>query len=280
MNYTLTHKDSADEIFTHKEMCFEVIDRVFGVKSVSHYRKKTIESGLVTEVEVYPTWNTNANSRRLKKFRVTRASQERLNKRNSVKNLIRLINTNFTDDDIWGTNTYEESKLPKTVENAQKDMKNYFRRLKHHAKKHGYPPLKYVYVTEFEEGKIRLNHHYVTNFPDRDLAEKLWKGGSRTQTRRLQADDSGYEGLVRYITKDPKGAKRYVTSQNLVKPIVTINDTKITKKQVNQIIMNELSIASLMQKIYRDHEYIDGEVRYSEIVDGTYIYAKLKRRKE
>ena len=113
---------------------------------------------------------------------------------------------NFTDNDIWGTVTYSPEKLPPSVESAQKEMAKYFRRLKYYAERHNFPPLKYVYVTEFdddeEKGKKRVHHHFVTNFPDRDVAERLWRNGARTQTRRLQADENGYEGMARYISKD------------------------------------------------------------------------------
>jgi hypothetical protein len=162
-------------------------------------------------------------------------------------------------------------------------MQKYFRRLHHYAEKHDFPPLKYVYVTEFEEdekkGKKRVHHHYVTNFPDRNIAEKIWRNGARTQTRRLQADESGYEGMVRYITKDPKGTKRYVTSKNLTKPTITIADTKISKKQVWEVATGKTSIATLVSKIYTNHDYTDGICKTSEFVSGAYIYAKLKRRK-
>lgn len=279
MSYTITDKDELEEIFNYTDMELQTADKWAG-KGVSHYRIKTIKSGPVTESEIYPVWNTRAHTKRIRRMRETRACQSKLNQRNSVKNLIRLINTNFTNNDIWGTNTYDDKNLPNSIEAAQHEMKKFFRRLDYHAKKRGYAPLKYVYVTEYEEGKTRLNNHYVTNFPDRDLAEKLWKGGARTQTRRLQADDSGYEGLARYITKDPRGAKRYITSKNLEKPKVYIADTKITKRQVYNLVTGGTTLSTMMSKIYTRHEYIDGEVRFSEIVDGTYIYAKLKRRTE
>lgn len=113
-------------------------------------------------------------------------------------------------------------RKPQTSEIATrraKEMSKFIRRLKYYAEKHDFPPLKYIYVTEFEndeeKGKHRVHHHVVTNFPDRDVMEDLWRNGGRNNTRRLVADDSGYEGLARYIMKDPKGAKRYVASKNL-----------------------------------------------------------------
>jgi hypothetical protein len=68
------------------------------------------------------------------------------------------------------------------------------------------------------------------NFRDRDTAESIWDRG-RKQTRRLQPDDYGLEGLARYVTKGPASetnGKKYTCSKNLDKPKITISDTKMT----------------------------------------------------
>jgi len=254
-------------------------------KHIVRYRTKTIKSGKVLECEVYPVWDTRASLSRCRKIRESREAQKRLNQKNAVKNLIRLVNTNFTDKDIWGTFTYETSKLPKSVELAQKEMVKFIRRLKYYADTHNFEPLKYVYVTEFEDdeekGKHRVHHHIVTNFPDRDVAEKLWRNGARKQTRRLQADDSGYEGMIRYILKDPRGTKRYVTSKNLDKPIITVADYKLTRKKVNKIVRGEVSPYNVFEDMYHDqYKLVDCFTKTSEYVSGAYIYAKMVRRNQ
>lgn len=254
-------------------------------KHIIRYRAKTIKSGQVLECEVYPIWDTRASISRARKIRESRDAQKRLNEKNAVKNLIRLVNTNFTDKDIWGTFTYETAKLPKQVEDAQKEMAKFIRRLKYYAEKHNITePLKYVYVTEFElneeKGKHRVHHHFVTNFPDRDVMESLWRNGARKQTRRLQADDSGYEGMVRYIMKDPRGTKRYVTSKNLAKPTITIADYKFTRKKVNKIVQGDLSPYNVFEDMYNDkYKLVDVFSKTSEYVSGAYIYAKMIKRK-
>ena len=69
-------------------------------------------------------------------------------------------------------------------------MQNYIRRLKRYIKNNHLPELKYVYVTEFEEdkkkGKIRVHHHIILNFRDRDKAEEMWDKGGITNARKLQ----------------------------------------------------------------------------------------------
>lgn len=273
-----------DELFNYTDTNEEKLS-MLNDNHIIKYRTKTIKSGNVLECEVYPIWDTRSSLSRARKFRDTRETQKRLNQKNAIKNIIRLVNTNFTDDDIWGTFTYETKKLPKSVDDAQKEFSKFIRRLKYYAQKHNFQNLKYVYVTEFEDdeekGKKRVHHHIVTNFPDRDVAEKLWRNGARTQTRRLQADESGYEGLVRYITKDPKGSKRYVTSKNLEKPQITIADCKFTRRKVNKIVAGDLNAYTVFESMYNDkYKLIDHYYKTSEYVTGAYIYAKMARIRE
>lgn len=278
--YSVDRYDN-DELFNYTDSNEEMLASL-NDKHIIKYRTKTIKSGNVLECEVYPIWDTHCSLSRARRFRDSREAQKRLNQKNAVKNLIRLINTNFTNNDIWGTFTYESSKLPKSIEEAQKEFAKFIRRLKYYAQKHNFPNLKYAYVTEFEDnpekGKHRVHHHIVINFPDRDIAEKLWRGGARKQTRRLQADASGYEGLTRYITKDPRGAKRYVTSKNLEKPQITIADCKFSRKKVCKLTNGELSLYTVFENMYYNkYEVTDYTIKTSEYVTGAYIYVKMAR---
>lgn len=273
-----------DELFAYTDTNAE---RLAGLndKSIIHYRTKTIKSGDVLECEVYPIWNTRSSLSRAMKAKESRETQKRLNAKNATKNIIRLVNANFTDKDIWGTFTYETKKLPPNIKTAQKEMAKFIRRLRHYGQLHNFPPLKYVYTTEFEEdeqkGKKRVHHHIVLNFPDRDIAEQLWRNGARKQTRRLQADDSGYEGMVRYIMKDPRGTKRYVTSKNLEKPQITIADYKFSKRKVNKIVKGEISAYTVFEQMYADkYSLTDYYAKQSEYVTGAYIYAKMYQKKQ
>lgn len=279
--FTLNERyDDIDEIYSYTDTDDDRLQLLFD-NHIAHYRTKTIKAGNVLECEIYPIWNTSASTSRARKFRESRAAQKSLNAKNAQKNLIRLINENFTDSDIWATFTYETKKLPATVEAAQKEMAKFIRRLKYYAARKDYPPLKYVYVTEFEndeeKGKKRVHHHIVINFPDRDIVEQLWRGGARKQTRRLQADESGYEGLTRYITKDPKGAKRYVTSKNLRKPQITVADCKFTRKKVNDIVTGKKDPQTVFERLYKGYEIISFTSKTSDFVTGTYIYVKMKK---
>lgn len=83
-------------------------------------------------------------------------------------------------------------------------MTNYIRRINYRRKKLGLPKAKYIYVTEHDpDAKIRWHHHVIMDgLLDRDVCEKLWKLGERSQSKRLEEDAYGLVGMAKYITKD------------------------------------------------------------------------------
>ncbi len=249
---------------------------------IKKYRIKSIRSGDFLECEIYPIWNTN--KKRMGKKNKSREAQKNLNNKNAVKNIIRLTNVNFTKKDIWVTYGYGKKHLPRSAEEAYKNMKNFIKRLKRYIAKHNLPELKYIYVTEFEDdpkkGKIRVHHHIIMNFHDRDVAEQLWEKGGRTHARRLQPDDFGLEGLARYITKDPKDTKRVCTSRNLKKPSVTFSDTKVTRRKAERIARNENDAEIIFEKLYKGYSFNDIKVMYSKYVSGAYIYVRMKKKEQ
>lgn len=282
-HYTLDpSRDDLDEVFPYSETSEERLS-LLNDRNIVKYRTKTIKSGNVLECEIYPIWNTNPSGYRARKVKKSRPAQKSLNDKNALKNVIRLVNANFTDADLWGSFTYDSKKLPASVDEAEKVFGNFVRRLKYYSQKNGFPPLKYVYWTEFEndekKGKIRVHHHIICNFPDRDAMEKLWRNGARTQTRRLQADESGYEGCVRYCMKDPRGTKKYKTSKNLIKPTVTVADTKFTRRKVNRIIRGDLNAVEIFESLYEGYDMTDYNYKTSDYVSGAYMYVKMAKRK-
>ncbi|MEK4425142.1 rolling circle replication-associated protein [Solibacillus sp. FSL K6-1523] len=251
-------------------------------KQVSKYRVKTIRSGPMLECEIYPIQICSPGGKRSQKKKVIRQAQSNLNDKNAKKQLIRLVNTNFTKRDIWITLTYKDGRLPADLEQAKKDMQNYIRRLKRHIKKYDLPELKYVYVTEYQDAdnkkEKRVHHHMICNFADRDIAEELWNGGGRTQTRRLQPDDFGLEGLARYIAKEKSEStiKRYTPSRNLQQPKITIADSKVTRRRAEKIATEENMAQEIFEKLYAGYSFKDMEVKYSNYVAGAYIYVRMK----
>lgn len=253
-------------------------------QSLSGYRVRTIKSGEMLEIEAYPFWNIPQEYRK-KSGKESTQAQKNLNDKNTKKRVTRLINTNFRNyEDIWLTYTYSEGKMPADFEQAKKDMTNLVRRMKNWLKKQDQYKdfeLKYIYVTEHtrDGSKVRAHHHMVTNFPDRDIAEKLWNCGGRTQSRRLQSDDFGFEGMARYITKEKgsKTMKRYTPSRNLKQPTVTESDTKLTRRRAEKIAKEEISAQEIFEKWHKDYQFNDMQVKFSDFVSGAYLYVRMKR---
>ena len=108
-----------------------------GSRQIPGYRVKTIRSGQMLECEIYPLWNTRQAACRVKKYRPSRKAQENLNDKNARKWIVRLINTNFTQRDLWMTLTCDDQHLPEDDEAAEKMIRNFIRRIQYRQKSAG-----------------------------------------------------------------------------------------------------------------------------------------------
>lgn len=250
---------------------------------IASYRVKTIKSGDMLECEIYPLWRTSAAAGRAKKAYKSRKAQENLNEKNAKKQIVRLVNANFTRKDIWMTCTCDAAHLPKSDEEAEKMVKNFIRRVKYRRKKLGLPALRYIYVMEHRkasgtEPAIRYHFHLILSGDmDRDELEQLWQGGGRREAHRLQPDEFGFEGLARYMVKLKTGKRRWGASTNLKRPVITTADHKITKRKAEHIAQNENAAPALFQKLYPNYSFTDMRVYRSDFVSGTYIYVRMRK---
>lgn len=251
-----------------------------GHAGVERYRTKTIKAGDNLECEIYPIWCTQKQATEAKQLREkSREAQRNLNDRNAKKKIVRLINANFTADDICLTLSYRGAAP--NLEQAKRDMQNFIRRIKTARKKLGLPPLKYVYVIEYEEDesrKKRVHHHIIMSGMDRDVAEQCWEKGW-ANSRRLQPDRFGLEALARYMVKAPRGARRWCCSKNLKKPVETVADRKISRRKVERIAADLEAVApEVFEKAYPGYALLDVEIKHSDYVAGAYIYARMRKR--
>lgn len=271
-----------DEVYTHpfEDTREERIEAALRNTNISHYRVKTIISGPIVESEIYPVWTSRRYAPPKPKRKGSSTAQKNLNEKNARKKFCRLLNANFTADDIWATFTYDKEHRPANVEHAIKEMQRYIKRLSAYCKKHGLPPLKYLYVTEYNDDekkgdKVRVHHHLVTNFRDRDVAERLWKCGGRTNTRRLQPDDFNLEGLGHYLTK---GKRRWNSSLNLAKPKVYTADSKFRSVRQVESLLNPSRAEEKLSKLYPKFIILEPPKIYAnEDYGGYYIYTRMRR---
>lgn len=247
------------------------------------YATKEIRAGEQLEVEIYPEFTKRQAGEIPEEGRKEkqRQAQRNLNEKNSRKMCERTINANFGDRDIWATFTYTDEEMPETMEQAEKDMTNYIRRLNYQRKKQGMKNARYVYVTECSE-KGRFHHHIVLDGDmSMDMVEETWKKGRRNQVRRLKKDENGLTGMANYITKDKKGKsqKKWRASKGLKKPDERVNHYKFRKKDVDEVIRNHNCLEGKLLKWYGKEGYIftSQEIRYNDFNGRYYIYARMRR---
>lgn len=256
------------------------IDKIIDVRTGCSYVTKTVDAGLIREVETYPIYLKKDMPDEWKR-RESKEARKNLNNKNAQKSFIRKINTNFVDGDYHITLPYDAEHIPSSHKEAKRDMQNYIRRLKRRIKKENIQEeLKYIYVTEHSETKkgIRCHHHLIINaILPRDIIEELWTHGKRIKSTKLHGDELHLTGLAMYLSKDPKGKKRWCCSKNLKKPKITRSHSKFTKKRINNMTRNQNLVKEEMEKSNPGYVYIDHQIYINEYNGKPYIYARMRK---
>lgn len=244
----------------------------------SVYATKTIKAGNQFEIEIYPAF-TRKECKELK-LRKPNKSQRNLNDRYARKRVERLINTNFKKGDLYITLSYDNEHLPNSIEEAQKNMKNFIRRINYKRAKEGLEKAKYIYVTEFsKEKKIRVHHHLIIDCGlSGELVENMWKHGRRNNIRKCDPDKDGLTGLAKYLVKDPKGSKRWCSSTNLKKPKESKSYHSFKASHVKKIVQRRASVKDLVENKYKNYIYTSEEIKYNEVNGKFYIYVRMRSK--
>lgn len=243
------------------------------------YIEKTIYSGKMLEVEVHKTFTIDKKKHRKPRRKKTKEKKKVINEINAKKHVIRLIHANFTEIDLAVTLSYSKDTLPSNLEEARKDFNKYIDRIKYHLKKKGLPTPKYIGVIEYGEKNKNLHHHLIiSGYIDRDVLEKLWTkiNKGRANSRRLQEDDFGFEGIAKYMLKNPEGKKRYSRSKNLKKPVVKVKKHKYTRKKVWDLAHSQGGHE--LEKEFEGYKMCEFKTFVDEMLGLIFIKAKLKKR--
>lgn len=249
------------------------------------YTTATIKSGNQFEVEIYPSFRRQIPDmiKRYKSQRKeSRECQKNLNDRHAKKKLFRLIHENFYTGDYWCTFTFKDE--PESLEVAEKLSKNFFRRINRARKKKGLENAKYVYIIEESE---RLHLHLVMdNGLSKEEVESKWGlGFSHIQTLNYYKDEN-FIGICEYMMKEKreirlKGKKRWGSSKgNLVLPKPSKNRTKLSKKKVMDMVLNQDSIGERLEREYPNYNFKEVEIRYNDWNGLFYIYARMQNKKQ
>lgn len=184
--------------------------------------KATIESGPLLEVKFYKSIRQRGkkNVARSINRSLTPDKQEKANRVRSEQNIQRLMLCNYTEGDRWIRFSAPFVKF--TEQEFEKEVQNFFKRVKYHAKKVG---LKFKYIGFCESGKKGDNWHLhiVVEKELAAIAEKCWKWKQGIFNKPLYLDGA-FEDLAKYISKDVAGHKRIKTSRNLKRPTVTVKE--------------------------------------------------------
>ena len=252
----------------------------------SFIREKRIYCGhKYMEVDIIPMETGRGKKSRRKRRKISLPKQKRLNDKNARRYFRQLVHSNFSENDYHITLTYKE--VPESPEIAEKELKNYFYRLNYHCKRKGLNPAKYIYITEYrnkEEGKaIRLHHHILLKCDlPREQIEELWKKGKNKNSigwvnaDRLQPDEEGLNALCTYLTKDPKGKKRWTCSRNLEKPEMIKNDWKYSRREIEKAAKLP-DDKEYWEKKYPGYALDECKAVYNDMT-GWSIYLKMHKK--
>lgn len=245
------------------------------IKSI--YATKSIYSGTQLEVEIFPEFTKRCMIPVAGKRKPTKEEMQNLNDKNARKKVIRLLNTNFGKG-YWITHDYENRFLPESMEEALKDIQNYFRRVNRLLKKKGTERAKYLYVTEWEEN-IRCHHHFVIDCGlTMDELNRLWTKGKRSELRPIDYDENGLTGMANYITKKPRGKRRWNTSKgNLKQPTIRKNHSTFKRKHARAMKEDFSAIERMLRQEYKGYVFKDAQVFVNQVNAGIYIYAQLRK---
>lgn len=266
------------------------------------YREKIYKCGEYVEVEIFPVFK-KANARRKAKYKPTSEMQARLNQRRAERALTRILNSNFTEDDISVTLTYDEKSIPDSYEAAEKQAKNFLRRVRYLRNKKGLDEIKYVLIG----GSGRFHFHIPMNggISDKELA-KLWPYGY-CNVIHFRFNENGIEGHAHYIanqfeedqyggadllsmfdideetgevtekTKRAKGKRRYSCSKNIVRPVAEERDGEISASKVEELATVDSKSRSAFEKLYPGYCFADCKPYYNSENGGYYLQVRMYR---
>ncbi len=276
-------------------------------------REKKIYCGdRYREVDIY-TYTSNqrmaAKGKRSKRRKESAPKQKNLNDKNARRYLIQLGNLNFGTDNnaISLTLTYDDSNLPDTVEDAERIVRNYLRRMQYKRERDGLEQLKYILVTAYTTNEndkaVRLHHHLIINGGlSREVVEAMWSKKrinwqkfelddvyrnkvfserlGYVNADRLQTSANGITALCTYLVRQTNRKKRWSSSQNLDKPTSRTNDYKYRRSDVARISSEKPNV-EYWEKKYPGWTLIDKKngVSYEHNdYTGFSIYLKLRRK--
>lgn len=251
------------------------------------YRTATTKSenkkdgNCLLEAQIYPAFLNPRDVPRAAGKKASKKAQQNLNDKNSKRRLMRIVNANFGAGDLWCTFGWDQEHMPADQKQAEKDIKNYIRRINYQRRRLGLGNARYIYILAFDH-YTRPHVHLLMSGDglSRDEVEGIWKKGSRRNTRRIVPDeDFLITGLGMYIANNPHGTKRWRGSKGLVHPKTTRSYQKFRRRTVDAMVRDHHVLVKELEKAYPGFRFLDAETKYNGISAAFYIYARMVRRR-
>lgn len=245
---------------------------------------------------------------RKRKESASRPVQKNLNFRNAQKWFRLSAVANFSEGDYTGEFTFAPENRPGSIEDCEKEIANFIKRINRARKKKDLPKMKYMGVIE---GKNTENLHFhllLDNMLNRDEIDDLWSKGRGKNKKSIGftkidkiKSQYGMDGVVikaNYLTKEfklenQKGKRKWFASRNLKKPVVErAQNWKYTDSKIARLLESE-QLESQLEKDNPGWELIEfprknQETQKDELVKldireneylGTLIYYRMRRRR-
>ena len=270
------------------------------------YKTRTTTAGTRLEAELFPIYGRAKMGKvRAAKKNQTKEAQERANHARSIRREIMLAEANFTNKDYFLHLTYKDAP---SFERAEKDVRNFLQRVKYLRKKRGMEDLKYICVIEDGEGKKRIHvHMLISGGIHRDELKRIWdsstvSGGGIIKAEPLDttnglegavvymakelwakgyrnnADEDEIDGIARYMVNHVTKKRSWRNSRNLTEPDVSTSASKFSNRKVKMVARDFRATArEIMERTYPGYRFIQCAVYYSDVVDGVYIRAVMRR---
>lgn len=249
------------------------------------YRQKKYICNDFLDIEITQKRKYQKTINRAKKYKESTPSQKRHNKKKQERYISRLVNLNFTENDLIIDLTFDEKNLPKNIEEAKKDIRNYIKRIKYFLKKQNENPAKFKYIYTISEidfertAKKRIHIHMIMSNIDRDVAEKLWKSG-RSNSKRIQYDEYGIAGRAIYMIRQGREERAWNSSTNLIKPEPIVSDKAVSRAEFDHIT-NAPDDRLFFEKKYKGWTFTDCEICECEEFNTTLCIIRMRKvRKE
>lgn len=248
------------------------------MKARFKYREQKYFYGEYMEVNMFPVYDFVRSCSKRVKRKPTSKIQERLNQINAERKLARMIPANFTNNDMKFELTYAPQYIPESIEQAQKDMINFLRRIKRARKKANLPEMKYIYSLEQGSKKKRIHFHVImTGGLSIKEIQTIWGLGYVDKILPLMFDEKGCTGIAKYFCKQKISGKRWVSSRNCIKPEPKNNDSKLTKRIVKEFAV-DCENHKLFETLYPEYYYAECKPFWNEDNGAYYLTLYMYKR--